>query len=171
MEKLYCHRGEEMSGLEELIQERELKKFKEAIGAEGDTVMLLLRGHLYSENLLERLINFGLPRGDKLMENASLSYHQKLLLVEALDFLPDTIASSLRNLNKLRNQCAHQLNKKISEADITRIGSPLGKSFTEYKHEADFNEAGTLRKVINHVCGYLAGKCCAVEGTSGRNNS
>jgi hypothetical protein len=153
-----------MSSHEELLQEREFEKFKEAIGAEGDAVMLLLRGHLYSENLLERLINFGLPRGDKLMENASLSYHQKLLLVEALDFLPDMIASSLRNLNKLRNQCAHQLNKKITEADITRIGSPLGKVFTEYKRGANFDEAATLRRVINHICGHLAGRCCGVEG-------
>jgi hypothetical protein len=152
-----------MSSQEKLLQEREIAKFRDAIGAEGDAVMLLLRGHLYSENLLERLINFGLPRGDKLMESANLSYNQKLLLVEALDFLPDTIASSLRNLNKLRNQCAHQLNKKITEADITRVGSSLGKEFTEYKREANFDEAATLRKVINHVCGYLAGKCCNVE--------
>jgi hypothetical protein len=160
-----------MSSHEELLQERELAKFKEAMGAESDAVMLLLRGHLYSENLLERLITFGLPRGDKLMENANLSYHQKLLLVEALDFLPDTFASSLRGLNKLRNQCAHQLNKKITEADITRVGSPLGKLFTECKRDAEFEETETLRRVINHVCGFLAGQCCFVEGNLGRHKN
>lgn len=146
----------------ETIQ-REFEKFQEAIGAETDPVMLVLRAHLYSENLLERLILAHLSRGDKLLENGSLTYHQKLVLVEAVEGLPDSITSSLRRLNKLRNQCAHELGKKIVEIDITKMGSPLGKTFTEFKKKAEFDDARLLRLVITHVCSFISGVCFSLE--------
>ena len=149
----------------EQAREKEFEKFQSAIGSESDPTMLVLRAHLFSENLLERLINFKLPRGDKVIENGSLSYHQKLLLVESLDCIPDSIVSSLRNLNKLRNQCAHELNKKIADGDVTRIGSPLGKEFTRLKRQSKFDDAILLQLVINYVCGFLTGSCHASEHT------
>ncbi|MCG2584142.1 hypothetical protein [Massilia sp. TS11] len=152
-----------MDNLEELGKKKEFEKFQQAIGAEKDPIMLILRAHLFSENLLERLINFRLPRGDKVIENGNLNYHQKLVLAEALECLSDPIVSSLRNLNKLRNQCAHELHKKITEGDITRIGSPLGKNFTRFKRDAKFDEAALLRKVVDYICGYISATCFGVE--------
>jgi hypothetical protein len=145
--------------LDLVAKKKEFEKFKQAIGSENDPTMLVLRAHLFSENLLERLITFNLPRGDKVIESGNLSYHQKLVLIEALDRLPDSIISTLRNLNKLRNQCAHELDKKITDGDITRIGSPLGKEFTRFKREAKFEESVLLRKVIDYVSGYLTANC------------
>lgn len=152
-----------MHELEALGKQKEFEKFQKAIGAETDPIMLILRAHLFSENLLERLINFKLPRGDKLVESGNLTYNQKLVLVDALDCLPDSVVSSLRNLNKLRNQCAHELHKKITDADITRIGSSLGKDFTRFKRDAKFDEAELLRKVVDYVSGYLTAMCFAAE--------
>lgn len=143
----------------ELAKKKEFEKFKQAIGTETDPTMLVLRAHLFSENLLERLLTFKLPRGDKLIESGNLSYHQKLVLVDSLDCLPDAIISALRNLNKLRNQCAHELDKKITDGDVTRVGSPLGKDFTRFKKDAKFDEAVLLRKVIDYVCGFLTAHC------------
>jgi len=152
-----------MEKFEELAREKEFENFHRAIGSENDPIMLVLRAHLFSEHLLERLINFRLPRGDKLVENGNLTYHQKLVLIESLDCVPDAIASSLRNLNKLRNQCAHELHKKISEADITKIGSPIGKNYTLFKREANFDNVELLRKIIGYIAGYLTATCFSVE--------
>jgi hypothetical protein len=152
-----------MDDLELLGKQKEFERFKQAIGEENDPIMLVLRAHLFSENLLERLINFKLPRGDKLIENGNLTFHQKLILVEALDCLPDSVVSSLRNLNKLRNQCAHELHKKITDGDVTKIGSPLGKDFTRFKREAKFDEAVLLRSVVNYICGFVTGTCFSAE--------
>ena len=149
--------------MDDFEQEKEFEKFQSAIGSESDPTILVLRAHLFSENLLERLINFKLPRGDKVIENGNLSYHQKLVLVESLDCIPDSIVSSLRNLNKLRNQCAHELNKKISDGDVTRIGSPLGKEFTRLKRKSKFDDAILLRSVINYVCGFMTASCHVSE--------
>jgi len=69
----------------------------------------------------------------------------------------------LRNLNKLRNQCAHELDKKITDGDVTRVGSPLGKGFTRFKRDAKFDDAILLRKVIDYVCGFLTAICHVSE--------
>lgn len=146
-----------------LAVKKEHEKFRESIGGETDPVMLILRAHLYSENLLERLIGVKLPRGDKVIDNGNLTYNQKLILVEAFDCLEDAIISSLKNLNKLRNQCAHELQKKITEVDVTKIGSSLGKEFTRFKREAKFDQATLLRSVIDYICGYLTSTCLFSE--------
>lgn len=152
-----------MDDLKNIIQEKEYTNFQQAIGSENDPIMLILRAHLFSENLLERLLTFKLPRGDKIIENTNFSYNQKLILVDSLDYIPDSIISALRNLNKQRNQCAHQLDKKITDGDITRIGSPLGKIFTQYKKESKFDEMVLLRNVIDHICGFLTARCNVSE--------
>ena len=142
-----------------LAMDRELERFQSAIGSETDPTMLVLRAHLFSENLLARLLTFNLPRGDKVIDSGNLSYHQKLVIVDALDCVPDAIISSLRNLNKLRNQCAHELNKKITDDDIRRVGSPLGQKFTKLTRDAKFDEVSILHNIIIYVCGFLAGRC------------
>jgi hypothetical protein len=137
----------------------EFAKFQTAIGTSDDSTMLILRGHLFSESLLERLIRLKLPRGDKVLEGASLTYAQKLALVEALDAIPDSIAASLRGLNKLRNQCAHDLGRTVLEADVVRLGSPLGKVFTRTHRECKYDPLMTIRIVLNYVVGCLTGLC------------
>lgn len=148
---------------EDAARFKEMKTFQAAIGEESDPVMLILRAHLFTENLLERLIRVKLPRGDKIAENANLSYFQKLVLLDALEILPDSIISSLRQLNKLRNECAHQLQKQITDADVVRVGSPLGKFFTSAKRDARFDDVVLLRKVVDYVCGFLGARCVICE--------
>lgn len=152
-----------MQPLEELAREREFDRYHSALGTETDPVMMVLRGHLYSENLLERLIIIKLPRGDKVVESGNLTYHQKLILVEAFACVSDAITSSLRNLNKLRNQCAHDLQKRIADSDITRVGSALGKTYTKFKRDANFDDAMLLRRIIDYLIGYLTASCFSFE--------
>ena len=142
---------------DDLFLKKELERFKALLGGEHDPVMLILRGHLFTESMLERIIFARLPRGDKLIEKGNLNYHQKLVLVDSFNCTTDSLISSLRGLNKLRNECAHELDKKIIENDVTRIGSPLGKQFTQFKKEANFDEVVVLRKVIDFICGMLSG--------------
>ena len=145
------------SKIEDLARDKEYEAFKSAVGNEKDHTMMILRAHLYSENLLDRIISSLLPRGDRIIENGSLTYAQKVNLVDALDRLPDELISSLKNLNKIRNQCAHELSKEITEADVTRIGSPLGKRFSEIKRKSEFNVSAILRRLILSICAGIGG--------------
>lgn len=137
--------------------EKSQEDFTRSLGNESDSTMIILKGHLYTENGFERIILNMLPRGDKVIENGSLTYHQKLVLISGFDCLPDSIISALRNLNKLRNQLAHDLGKSISQQDIIKIGSPLGKKFTELKKESEFNNDLLLKKIVHYLCGYIDG--------------
>lgn len=141
----------------------EFQAFQKAIGSETDPTMLILRAHLFSESLLERLIPLKLRRGDKVIDNGSFTFAQKLVLAEAIDCLDDSITSSLRNLNKVRNQCAHELGRTITGADVTRIGSPVGKYFTKLQRDNNYEPVSTLRAIVGYVCGYVTGVCHAIE--------
>jgi hypothetical protein len=145
------------------LRDADLRSFNAAVGNESDPTMLVLRTHLFSENLLERLIRLKITRGDKIIEGGSLTYAQKLILVEALEALPDPISSSLRGLNKLRNQCAHELGRALSDADVVRIGSPLGHFFTQTHREAKYDPIKTLSGVASYLAGYIIGACHAYE--------
>ncbi|GAB5478648.1 MAG: hypothetical protein Marn2KO_21150 [Marinobacter nauticus] len=144
-----------MDKLANTVYGQDYDEFESAVGGESDPTMLVLRGHLYTENTLERLILALFPRGDRLIESGNLSFHHKLAVVNAFDVVPDSAISSLRNLNKIRNQAAHNLNKSITASDVAKIGSPFGKRFTEIKKDAEFDVNETLRGVIHYLCGYL----------------
>ncbi|MCP1174314.1 hypothetical protein [Ralstonia chuxiongensis] len=153
-------------------QQVEFAKFEKAIGVPNmDPVMLVLRAHLFTEALLERLILVSLPRGDKIVEAGNLTYAQKLVLVEALQKLPDDITSSLRGLNKVRNQCAHELGKEISETDVTRIGSPFGAAFSRMRVSAGGNMGDLLYRAISRICGFMAARCHDSETRTDPNTS
>ena len=143
--------------------DKEFERFHRAIGAQSDPIAVILRAHLFTETLLERFITARLPRGDKLIEHGNLSYHQKLCAVEALQVLKDSAISSLRNLNKVRNQCAHELSKQISGADIARIGNPLGPEYRRIKRDSNFDDVKLLRLLIYYLCGYINGALSTVE--------
>ncbi|MFN4043989.1 hypothetical protein [Limnobacter sp.] len=101
----------------------------------GDPVATVLRFHLLTEYYLEQLIRSLMPRGDRIIESANFSYAQKLCVVAATNEVEDDLVSALRNLNKLRNKCSHELHHKITASDLESIGSPLGKDWTEIKKE------------------------------------
>src|SRR4051812_30081566 len=91
--------------LSDVHSEMSFEKFYAGIGNSADPVMAILRAHLFTENVLERLICVGMKRGDKALDNGSFTYNHKLAIVEGLGLVPDTVISVLRNLNKVRNQC------------------------------------------------------------------
>ena len=145
------------------IKKKEFGKIQESIGHIDDPILLVLKAHLYSEFLLERIILGRLQRGDRVIEKAKLTYFQKLALVDSFDCLPDWAVSSLRNLSKLRNQCSHELSKDIAEIDVTRIGSPLGKKFTEFKNEQGATTFSILLSVLQYNLGALVAQCYISE--------
>ena len=52
-----------MDDFEEIAKQKEFERFEQAIGAESDPIMRVLRAHLFSENLIERLLTIKLPGG------------------------------------------------------------------------------------------------------------
>lgn len=144
-------------------KDRELAEYHATCAQINDPVLLILRVHLYTEYLLERMILARLPRGDRVLEDGNLSYAQKLSLVSSFDYLKDNFITSLRNLNKVRNRCAHERQKEITIADIELIGRPFGNEFTKIGKEEHDNILACLKRMLDGLCGGLAGLTHVLE--------
>ena len=70
-----------------------------------------------AEYYLDRIISLNLESGEKVIKNGNLSFKQKVTLVESMAFLPDSVIRSLKNLNKVRNSLAHELEAEIDKAE------------------------------------------------------
>ena len=62
----------------EALIDKDIEELFESSKSDREEVLLVLQFHLHIENMLERIILGSLERGDKLLEKAGLSFHQKL---------------------------------------------------------------------------------------------
>ena len=90
----------------------------------GDPVSRILKCHLLSEAILDKLLELALePNGDAVL-SARLSYNQKLniasrlVLVKDYELLADFVIGSLRELNRIRNRLAHELGATVTREEI-----------------------------------------------------
>lgn len=129
---------------------------------EQNPVLSILRFHLLSEYHMERIFHLILPRGDKITES-SLSYAQKISLLEALDIVDDRTIQCLKNLNRVRNRCAHEYEKEITVADIELIGRSLGKDYLKIRSAHADNVPQYLHYILSLVCREVTKKIYALE--------
>src|SRR5262249_12076655 len=107
----------------------EVDRLLRTLSQKDDVILLLLRFHLATESLLERIIVARLPAGHQFLDNVSPTYHQKLELVNAFGVLESGVVGALRKLNKIRNASAHERDQAVGLAEIEQIGRPLGQTF------------------------------------------
>jgi hypothetical protein len=98
-----------------------------------DLELILLKGHLLIENVLELV----LQRND-ILKFENYSFYRKINEFEKIDFLENSkkiiIIRSLRELNKLRNQLAHELHYKIENGDLSSWSFDILKNFKGTKY-------------------------------------
>lgn len=146
----------------EKFVDEEFKAFEKLCPRGQDPVLSILRLHLLVEYHLERIFHLCLARGDKI-SSESFSFAHKLSLVEALDVLDDRTVQSLKNLNRVRNRCAHEFDKTITASDIELIGRPLGKEHTKIKNDAGSDQQEYLFNILGCVCGNVVAMVFAHE--------
>lgn len=129
------------------------KRYLRAISRQPDSVLVILRSHLLAEYYLDKIILLKLSRGDIIIEN-NFSFWQKLIVVKSLGVLPDYLIDSLKNLNKVRNDCSHVLEYKISERDIDRIGRPFTDEYLKLKSE----HLDNIDTLLSYTIGLLSAR-------------
>lgn len=115
----------------------QFREFHESINTPNDLLIYVLRFHLLTENMLERIIKGSLPRGANLVRDTRLSYAQKLAIVDALGILDEKLTVALQRLNSLRNSCAHKRKMKVTIKEIDSISEPFGKQLSSVKPDPD----------------------------------
>jgi hypothetical protein len=95
-------------GTEEYFNSFEQFRTHLPVGKEDD--LLILKGHLLIERLIERFHEQNLARPTRLA-NARLTFAQKLAVASALRFDPgdDWLWEAVAGLNRLRNELTHRL--------------------------------------------------------------
>ena len=90
-----------------------LERFRKRLPSGKDAELLILKGHLLVETLLEKYLRQNLPHPDALAD-ARLSFAQKLAFVASLRSDPDEgwLWDSIRLLNRLRNELAHHIDSQ-----------------------------------------------------------
>ena len=103
-----------------------------------DLDLILLKGHL----LLEVVLDTALTRMDA-NDPKNLSFYRKVEILEKCHSLNDkkvqVIIKSLKDLNKLRNELAHEFHFEIANANIEFWASDIidnlqGKKFSRYTY-------------------------------------
>jgi len=108
-----------------------LREFNEAWHRDTDAMGRLLRAHLVVEHFMGKYLAFVNPRLASL-ENARLSYLQKLELLTDDSVPLQVIRPGLKRLNELRNKFAHRLNHRLTWEDVEDIATlPVFKAFRE----------------------------------------
>jgi len=141
----------------------EIGDFVNALESKHDLIISVLKFHLLSENLLERIILGKLKRGDRIIEKGNLSYFQKLQLVDSFDVVKDPHIQALRHLNSLRNKCSHKKETKVALEDIDLIGRPLGKEYTMIKRRNKKDLDQIVRDTFVIIYKHILSRVAAVE--------
>ncbi|HUV66797.1 MAG TPA: hypothetical protein VMW24_23115 [Sedimentisphaerales bacterium] len=140
----------------------EYSNFERMCPANQNPVLSVLRAHLLTEYYMERIFHLMLPRGD-MLSDANLSYAQKISLLEALAKIEDRTIHCLKNLNRVRNRCAHEYDKTITQADVELIGRPLGREHTEIRRKHVDDVTCYLREILFCICRNVTGEIYALE--------
>lgn len=149
--------------VEHLSKRQDFLLFEEQMQKAGSPSGEVLIAHLFSETLLDRIIKKRLPGGTKFLEKGKPNYAQKLLLVEALNNISDDVAQSLTQLNKVRNQLAHNFGRDVTDDDIQNIGSPLAM-FGQLKAQIKPTDTRTeLDIALTAACASLSAFASAAE--------
>ena len=125
--------------------------------SDADLVLAIIRAHLYTEFLIEHIIENNLPMGERISKNGRFTYSHKLTVVSSLGLVPDEVIASLRKFNKIRNDCAHEIEHKITQEMLDSFRAPLGnlkKVFDQADHVFDLKLK--FGRTVVYICGYLA---------------
>lgn len=136
----------------------ECERIGQICWSQGDPQMILLRAHLLVEHYMERLLCLYLRRGDKVIKHR-FTFAQKLVLIEGLDAVSDKGCQAIRELNAVRNDMVHRMEREVKSPDIDAIGRPLGTDFTEMKACYANNPHDLLCATLNLVFRKI---CCAI---------
>jgi hypothetical protein len=78
-------------------------------------------------------------------------------VVSALAIVDESYILALSRVNKIRNDCAHQKNRKIKQKDLESIGTPLGNRYQEMKR-TEYSDQEVFIKLLSTISSHFVGK-------------
>ena len=131
------------------------KRFLRLMPKTQDLSLIVLKGHLLIEEILQEIINQHLKEPDALSD-ARLTFFHRLRLVQALTGKTARVWKSVEKLNQIRNQLAHKLEPSDLESRIDEFIKDWAEdTFTTCSDSKE--RAKRLRNTLALICGYAVG--------------
>lgn len=113
-------------------------------------LQIILKGHLYIENRLIELIKVKLVNPNAINLN-DLNFPTKINLARALGLLDNKKSKLLRNLNRIRNKLAHDLNFELSDEEIKKQINYFDKYYSNSFQKTIEENAGDLKQLLRNI--------------------
>ncbi|MCX8789001.1 hypothetical protein [Vibrio parahaemolyticus] len=119
----------------------------------GDELSIAIRCHLIVEHYLIQKIEQHLPLKNEL-NIASLNFRQKVELGVALKAIDKDMKGTFLAINKLRNQYAHDMDKCVTEKEVTELYSTLTSqsrlalAHTDYENYCSAGKLGGIMLML-----------------------
>jgi hypothetical protein len=137
--------------------ERYFHKLKQHLPLVKDPTVVILRGHLLVEELLDEIIAAGLRDPSAIM-NAKLTFFQKISLAQGMVGRAGNDAwKPIKELNKLRNEIGHKLPDAALSAKMDTVLRILFEDEFDQIPNDVYSKSKALRKGIIFHCAFLAG--------------
>lgn len=139
----------------------------QSLAKANDPIVPVLKCHLLTEALLDRLIALAIEPNGEAVTAVGLTYSEKLeiaskmILAEDWELLSEITVGSLRKLNKLRNRLAHTLGATVVLEDVTELF--MGVDHLMPITPSDDNIPSVLFHYTSFIFGYMLPKYEAVE--------
>ena len=133
-----------------------------------DFVTVVVKGHLILEQYLTRLIS-EYCKFNNYLEDARLTFRQKIYLARALIYLPPQMLAGLWQvfelLNKIRNDVAHNLDSHKLKAHLLQLRAhPACKAKDKHERKILETDTGLLKCMFGYCSGYLQPVSVIVAG-------
>ena len=104
--------------------EIDVEQFEQHIFEPESAFEILLRGHLWIENLVQRIIEIKIVNTE-VLDLDRMGFRQKIDIAQAFGFIHQEDGNAFKTLNRLRNKLAHDLMAEPSESEVTQLVSVL----------------------------------------------
>ncbi|MBP2304762.1 hypothetical protein GBZ48_10525 [Azospirillum melinis] len=143
-------------------------RFRKLLPRSQDTTLLVLKGHLLMEELVNELVT-GLLPNPAVFSPTQIRLHDRICLAQAL--LPNGEAplplEAALTLNTLRNRLAHHL----EHPQVDQLIAEFLRAFEDPEALDEFGTERTatrLRRCIAFLCGMLAGMVAGIRAVKDR---
>lgn len=134
----------------------------------GDVALVVLKGHLLVEEVLEEIIKSNCYHPDKIIRDGTeLGFFLKVRIAAALcPFDMHEMWAAAEALNSLRNCLSHRLEPEKKEARILAFITAMGRcgrtENSDYQSMASEERAAAQHEYLTHSISYLVGSLVAL---------
>ncbi|PFZ19541.1 hypothetical protein [Bacillus wiedmannii] len=134
----------------------QMRRFLDDTDAEDD-LQIFLRGHLYIEHEIEKLLRNELVDPDSILTDRFM-FANKVKLAIALGLIPKDMLTTYNKLNSIRNKYAHELKFQIKDKHLSDLVSTFNeeikKDYTRWNNSYKDGTPLQLRLALIAVWGY-----------------